>query len=96
MDGLARGELLRRAGALARAAAGPLLRPGSPAYAAVRRPANGRDAATRPLAVLRVRGVADVRAAGWRRAHRGANAARLADVARRYDPDGVFRLRQAI
>jgi len=53
-------------GDLARAAQGPLLRPGSGAYAAARRVVNARFSGARPLAILNARGVSDVRAAvGW-------------------------------
>ena len=51
---------------LARATRGALLRPGSAAYAAARRVRNARFDGARPLAVLKARGVSDVRAAvGW-------------------------------
>ena len=51
---------------LARATRGPLLRPGSAAYTAARRVRNARFDGARPLAVLKARGVSDVRAAvGW-------------------------------
>ncbi len=48
---------------LAAATSGPLLRPGSPGYAAARRVVNARYDVARPLAVLKARNAADVRAA---------------------------------
>ncbi len=59
------------------ATGGALLRPGAPGYAAARRVANARYAGARPLAVLKARTVADVRAAvRWSARHDVRLAAR--------------------
>jgi hypothetical protein len=62
---------------LAAATSGPLLRPGNPGYAAARRVVNARYDSARPLAVLKARNAADVRAAvRWSARHGVKIAAR--------------------